>query len=75
MYAINPFLFWVSVKAPVIFLIAEGWGIKDEEEFFWGSHGFQGKLRRHQLSSTEYRGVFFFYRKLTPDKLPLGGGE
>ena len=37
-----------------------------------GSHGFQGKLRGNQLSSTEYRGGF--YRKLTPNKLPLRGG-
>ena len=37
-----------------------------------GSHGFQGKLRGDQLSSTEYKAGF--YKKLTPRKQPLRGG-
>ena len=52
----------------------EGWGIKDVEELFLGSHSFQGKLRGHKLSSTECRGGCFYGKSIT-SKLPLGGGN
>lgn len=60
MYAINPFLFWVSVKAPVIFLIAEGWGIKDEEEFFLGITWFSGETEEASVVINRVQRGFFF---------------